>query len=305
MSLLVASVDFLGTSDFWDSVIRVSVPIALTALAATLCARAGVLFIAIEGVMLFAAFFAIAGVVWTGSTWLGVLVAAGAGVVGALFFGVLSMGLRMGDAMGGLVCHIGAFGLAGFLLEELFPLGLTTGAKKLTPLWGEFGNGLTEVLFVQQPLVYIAIAIAVCLQLFLRTKWGLVVRASGESMPAAMSFGVSLPRLRYTVLAVAGLITGLAGADMGIVLAGTFNTDVTGGRGFIGLACVVLGAWQPLGAAAAVSVFGFAYALQFRVGNSGGWIQTLPYLVALALIALFWGRARGPAEEGKGLPEKA
>jgi simple sugar transport system permease protein len=296
---------FLLTSDFWDSTVRVTGPIALAAIACVICSRAGVLFIGIEGVMLISCFFSIAGAVWTGSIALGIVIAMVAGVLSSLLFGALSMLLRMGDVVGGLVVHVGAIGLTAFLVEEWFPNGATIGAQSLTAIWGSTGNGGLDVVFHQQPLVYVAVLSAIGVTLFLRTRWGLVVRSSGESMRVAQSFGVELIRLRFLVLAAAGVFAGLAGATIGLAIVGTFDVNVVSGRGFIGLACVMLGAWMPLGALLAATLFGLAYAIQFRVEALGQWIQLFPYVVTLIAIALLWGRTQGPAEEGRGLPEEA
>jgi ABC-type uncharacterized transport system permease subunit len=302
-SLLATS--FFVTSDFWASTIRVTGPIALAAVACVLCSRAGVLFIGIEGVMLISAFFSIAGAIWTGSIGFGVLIAIVAGVLSALLFGFLSMTLRMGDVVGGLVVHVGALGLTPFLVEQWFPNGATIGAKSLGALWGSTGSKGLDVVFHQQPLIYVAVLVAIALSLFLRTRYGLVVRSSGESVRVAQSFGVRLVPLRFLVLAAAGVLTGLAGATIGLAIVGTFDTNVASGRGFIGLACVMLGAWQPLGVLVASGLFGLAYAMQFRISAIGQWMQLFPYVVTLVAIALVWGRVQGPAEEGRGLPEEA
>lgn len=294
------------SADFWDSTVRVTGPIAFAAIACTVCSRAGVLLIGIEGIMLISAFFSIAGTVWSGSIWIGVFFAIVAGITSSLLCGFLSMTLQMGDVVAGLVLHVGAIGLTAFLVEQWFPNGATIGGSSLHALWPSFSGELRNVLFHQQPLVYLAIVAAIVTAAFLRTKRGLVVRSSGESTRVAMSFGVKLMRLRFTILAVAGLLAGFGGATIGLALVGTFDTNVVSGQGFVGLACVMLGAWKPLGVLAATALFGGAYALQFRVKIGGQeWAQLIPYLVALAAIALFSGRAQGPAEEGRGLPEEA
>lgn len=300
---LVAS-SFLATSDFWNSVIRVTGPIALASVACLLCSRAGILYIAIEGVMLVGAFFSIAGEVWTGSIGLGIVIAILAGIFTSLLFGFFSMTLRMGDVVGGLVVQVGSLGVTAFLVDQFFPNGATIGAKSLTALWGSTGSNGLDVIFHQQPLIYVAILAAAGIWLFLRTRYGLVVRASGESVRVAQSFGIKLVPLRFAILVAAGALAGLSGATIGLAIVGTFDTDVVSGRGFIGLACVMLGAWQPLGVLVASLLFGFAYAIQFRVSGLGEWIQLFPYAMTLLALALLWGRAQGPAEEGRGLPEK-
>jgi ABC-type uncharacterized transport system permease subunit len=290
---------------YWDAVLRVTCPIGLAAIGVLLCSRAGILLVGVEGVMLSSAFFSIAGASWFGSVWFGAAIGLGVGVITALVLGLLSITLRMGDIVGGLVLHVGAIGATGFLLAEWFPNGLTTGGELLRAPWPETGASGADVVVHQQPLFYVMIALALALWVFLATKWGLRVRASGESMRAARSFGVQLVHLRFTVLAASGAVIGLAGALIGVGIVGTFDTGVVGGRGFIALACVVLAAWKPLWIIPAAALFGAAYALQFRVANDtlGGWLQIVPYaLVIVALAAR--GRRQGPAEEGKGLYEE-
>lgn len=293
---------FFGTSDFWNSTVRVTCPIALAAVACILTSRAGVLFVGVEGVMLISAFFSIAGVVWTGSIALGVVFAIVAGVVTSLFFGFLSMTLRMGDVVGGLVVHVLSIGLTAFLVEQWFSAGATIGALSLGPSWGSTGNHWLDIVAHQQPLTYFTVIGAISVAIFLRTRLGLVVRSSGESVSVAQTLGIKLVRLRYCVLAAAGTLLGLAGVTIGLAIIGTFDTSIASGRGFIALACVILGAWRPLAVLAASLLFGIAYAVQFRVGAAGQWMQLLPYVVTLLAIALFWGRTQGPAEEGLGLP---
>jgi simple sugar transport system permease protein len=138
---------------------------------------------------------------------------------------------------------------------------------------------------------------------FLRTTWGLRVRASGESLTTARSYGIPLVRLRFSVLAVAGVLTGLGGSLLGLAVVGTFTSNTVNGRGFVALACVMLGAWRPVATLAAAAIFAGAYAYGFQVENAtlGEWVQLLPYVLTLVAIGVLWGRRSGPSEEGKGL----
>jgi simple sugar transport system permease protein len=297
---------FLLTSNYWDSVIRVSGPLALAALAAAICSRAGILFVGVEGVLLIATFFGLAGSAWSGSIWVGVLLAAAGGLGASLLLGLLSITLRMGDVIGGLVLDIGALGLTAFLRDQLFTLGPSSGAGALEAVWPSFGGSVIEIVLHQQPLIYAALGVAIGLELFLRTRRGLRLRLSGESIRAAQSFGVHLIRLRFAVLAVAGILTGLGGAVLGLAIVGSFEPPIVGGKGFIALACVILGAWRPIGVFVAALAFGATYALQFQIDIEalGRWIQVLPFVATLVAVAVFWGRAQGPAEEGRDLPEE-
>jgi simple sugar transport system permease protein len=296
----------LITPEYWYAVLQEAGPLALAALGALLCARAGILFIGVEGTMLAGAFFSIAGTVWTGSIWAGMLFGAGAGIITALLFGFLSMTLRMGDIIAGLVIQIGALGVTGFLQQELFPGGQTIGEQHLDPLWAATGQPVADIFLHQNILMYFTVATAVAMQLFFGTKLGLRVRASGESTSAAISVGVRLVRLRFAVLAVAGLLTGLGGAVLGLAVVGTFSTNIINGRGFIALACVILGAWRPVPTILAAAIFAGVDTYAFAVDNAtvGDWIRLLPYIVTILAIGVLWGRKRGPAEEGRGLPER-
>jgi ABC-type uncharacterized transport system permease subunit len=299
--------DFVLTADFWQAVIRISGPLVFAALAAVICSRAGILYIAIEGVMLISAFFSIAGTIWTGSVWLGIGCAVIAGIGASLLFGIMTMSLRMGDVVGGLVLHVGALGLTAFLSRYWFPTGATVGSARLGALWKPFGGRTLQLFFHQEPLIYVGVIAAIVVELFLHSRWGLIVRTSGESIRVARAFAIRLVNLRFAVLAAAGVFAGLSGAMLALVTVGTFNTDLVNGRGFIALACVMLAGWRPLGVAAAALFFGAADAFQFRVSGRvsgvGDWVRILPYVLTLVAMAAVWGRTQGPAEEGRGLPE--
>lgn len=297
--------EVLQSEQYWDAVVRAAGPLILAALAANLCSRAGVLFVGVEGTLLTSAFFAIAGALWTDAVWIGVLAGAGAGLVTALGCGWLSMQLRMGDIIAGLVLFIGSTGLTAFLAREWFPLGLSLGDLSLGAVWPEPSNTVLHVIFGQQPLIYVAVALAIGMTLFLRTRMGLALRVSGESVRVGQRFGLDLVRLRYAVLAVAGVITGLGGAVLGLAIAGGFTETMVNGRGFIALACVILGGWRPIGVMIAALVFGAADAYQFQanVEAVGGYIAVLPYVLTLAALGFTAGRRLGPAEEGRDLPE--
>jgi simple sugar transport system permease protein len=185
----------------------------------------------------------------------------------------------------------------------MFPQGATAGSETLGPVWPSFGGSVGAVLFHQHPLIYVAIVAAVLMEIFLGSRFGLRVRSSGESIRVAQTLGVKLVRLRFAVLAMSGALTGLAGATLGLS-AGTFEINIVSGQGFIGLACVMLGAWRPLGVLLASGMFAAAYAVQFRVDAIGGWIQVLPYVLTLVAMTVAWGRIQGPSEEGRGLPEE-
>jgi simple sugar transport system permease protein len=297
-------VDFLWSVAYWEAVVRIAVPLSLVALGAVISSRAGVLHVGLEGVMLIGAFFAVAGTLWTGSIWAGTAVGAAAGAGASVVFGILSMKLRMGDVIAGLVMHIGALGLTGFILRRWFPTGAFLGGNRLEPLWGRPTGTAADIVLYQHPLVYGSVIAAIGLHLFLRTRIGLRVRASGESVGVASAIGIDVIRLRLAVLTASGALMGLGGAVLGLAVLGAFSVNMVNGRGFIALACVMLGAWRPFGVVLAALFFGAADAFQFHAGVDviGSWAQLAPYAAVLLALALLWGRNEGPRDEGRGIP---
>lgn len=296
--------DLLFTSAFWSTSIAGAVPIAFAALGALLASRAGVLFIGVEAALLSSTFGSLAVALTTGSTVMGVLGGAVVGLLTAVLFGFLSMTLRMGDVIAGVILLILTIGVTGFLLADWFPQGLTVGADLMTPAWPPTGNSVLDLFLYQPILVYVCVIVAIGTAVFLKSRLGLQVRASGDSLRVSYSIGLRLVPLRYCVLAVAGAFTGLGGAFLGLAVIGSYSTTVTSGRGWIALACVILAAWRPVAAIVAALLFSCAYTFGFQVDTDLGIVQLLPYVLTLVVIATFKG-ARGPAEEGRGLESSA
>ena len=292
--------DILVTTAFWSTAIAGAVPIAFAALGALLASRAGVLFIGVEATLLASTFAALAVGLTTGSTIAGVLGGVVVGSATALLFGFLSMSLGMGDVIAGIILLILSIGVTGFLLSDWFPQGLTVGADLMSASWPSIGNTVLDLFFRQPVLVYVCVAIAFATAMFLKSRLGLQIRASGDSLRVSYSIGIPLVRLRYGVLAVSGALTGLGGAFLGLAVIGSYSTTVTAGRGWIALACVILAAWRPVVAIIAALLFSCAYTFGFQVDTDLGVVQLLPYVLTLVVIATFKG-ARGPAEEGRGL----
>jgi simple sugar transport system permease protein len=279
-------VDVLFDASMWEAAVRLATPVALAALAALLCYRAGILLVGVEGVVLIGAFFSVAATIWAGSPWVGALAGMAAGCASSLLLGFMSMHLRMGDVIAGVVYHFGSIGVTGFLVVQWFDDSPAIGSDRISPLWGD--PGFLGPILHQDPLVYIALIATVALWWMLRTAPGLRLRACGEAPASARTLGVSVRRLRYGVYAVAGVLAGLAGVFLGLVFAGTFDTDVVDGRGYVGLACVLLGAMVPVRVLAAAFFFGIvdAYRYQAPLGDLRDWFQMLPFV--LTIIAVAW-----------------
>jgi simple sugar transport system permease protein len=201
------------------------------------------------------------------------------------------------------VINILGLGLTGFF----YTAGLTTEGK-IQPLNLGF---LTEipligpVLFTNPPITYTAIVLVFVLQFILfRTTWGLRTRAVGEHPRAADTLGINVFATRYINVILGGAIAGLAGAFLTLEAVGSFERAMTNGRGFVALAVMIFGKWNPIGAWGAALLFGFANAIQTQIQFAGvleiphQFIGMLPYLLTIIVLAGFVGRARPPAADG-------
>ena len=285
------------------STIRQSTPILLGALCGILCERAGIINIGIEGQMLMAAFIGFMTNVWTGNLFLSVLAGMATGALLGLLHAFMSVNLKLDQIIGGTVINILGLGLTGFF----YTAGLTTEGK-IQPLNLGFLADIPligPVLFTNPPITYAAIILVFVLQFVLfRTTWGLRTRAVGEHPRAADTLGINVFATRYINVILGGAVAGLAGAFLTLEAVGSFERAMTNGRGFVALAVMVFGKWNPLGVWGAALLFGFANAIQTQIQFAGvleiphQFIGMLPYLLTIIVLAGFVGRARPPAADG-------
>lgn len=288
--------------------LRLATPMIYAALGETLAQRSGILNIGIEGVMVMGAFVAAVGAVWTGSPWgglaLAILVGGALGAVHAFF----CVTLRVDQIVAGVGMIVFCLGLSGFAFR------LTLGAERMPPPVPTFARlefgGLSRIdivgpiLFNHHLLIYLAFATALALAwLVQRTTWGLEIRAIGEAPEAADSVGVSVNRLRYLATIAGGAFAGVGGAYLTVAQLGSFVDNMVAGRGFIAVACVVFGRWNPLGAAAAALFFGFADAAQIRLQTLNPdvpyqFFVMMPYALAIVALVIFAGRGGLPRALG-------
>lgn len=277
------------------SVLRVSTPLLLAALGGLLSERAGVVNIALEGLMLLGAFAAAAVTHWTQSPWLGATAGAGAGVFLATLYAGAVIRLRADQIVAGTAINFLAMGLTPFLCKLLFD---ATGATPAIPLEARFGYELTAVAWASVVALHFALA---------RTPAGLWLRFAGEHPKALDAAGHSVLRVRWTAVMLSGVFAGLGGAALSISLSSSFSREMTAGRGFMALAALIFGKWRPLPTAAACLLFGFVEASQIRLqgvtfwGDQPvpvQWIQILPYVVTMIVLAGFVGQSRPPRALG-------
>lgn len=304
--------------DLFASAIRIATPIALAAIGGAICERAGVVNIALEGIMLFSAFMGVVGATFTGSAWGGVAVAVVAGLSLALVHAFASITLKTDQVVSGTAINILAGGLTGFFMEVIFQRpGTTDPVTRLSPLLelnGPTTGYLADIwvwinttLFSYTPIVYIAILIAIVGQwAMFNTRWGLRLRALGEHPQAADTVGINVYRGRYVAVLMSGALAGLAGANLTLEQVGSFTEGMTNGRGFIALAANIFGRWTPAGSYGASLLFGFADALQIKlqllrdvIAIPSQFFLMLPYVLTVVVLAGVVGRAVAPAAVGK------
>jgi len=298
--------------------LRLSTPIALGALAGLWCERAGVVNIGIEGMMLASAgvgftFYALVGGA-AGGGWLiaAVLVSVAVGGLLGLLHAALCVTFRTDQIISGVAINLLAIGITSFLRRQvLLPLGVgtgvTLGAVEI-PLLSSIPV-VGEALFTGKPIFLTMFVIFVLTHLALfRTPWGLRVRAVGEKPHAAETLGINVIRTRYQSVVLGGLIAGLAGAWFTLETVGSFEDLMTNGTGFIALAALIFGKWRPWPAFGGALLFGFASALGSRIQLLGvevsgfpvpsQFLQALPYVVTIVVLAGAIGRAVPPAADG-------
>lgn len=286
-----------------------SVPITFGAMSGILCERAGVVNIAIEGMLLSAAFTSAVVASATANPWIGIVAGIVTGGLVAALLAVLAIRYLVDQIIAGVVINILVVGITSFLSSRvLAKLPELNNPERMGPIAIPFLSDLPVVggiLFRQNLFIYACIAGVFILHYMLfATRWGLRVRAVGEHPKAADTVGINVFYVRYRNVILGGMLAGLGGAYFTIGSTGSFQQEMTAGRGFIGLAAVIFGSWAPFGAFLAGIVFGFAEAVQSRlsilnIGLPSQFLQMVPYLVTIIVVAGLVGRVRAPAAEGR------
>jgi simple sugar transport system permease protein len=293
---------------FLAAAVRVATPLLLAAIGETVAERAGVINLGVEGAMLAGALAAALGASG-GGAWAGVLAAAAAGVLVALVFALVAIQAGADQIIAGTAVTLGAVGLTGAVYRAAYgPAGAGLALPTLAPLPIP---GLARIpvlgpaLFAQPALTYAAmLLVPLVWWLLFRTRAGLVLRAAGEAPAQARAVGVPVARARTLATLFGGACAGLAGASLVLAQVGTFAERMTAGRGFVAIAIVVLGRWQPWAVALAAFGFGAATALQYVFQAMGLAVPyqlflMLPYVLALLALAGRVGRIRPPGGLGR------
>jgi len=298
-----------------QATLMAATPLTLGAICGIFCERSGIINIAIEGMMLWGAFAAVAAAAIFDSLWMGLLVASLVGGVMAALHAVLSIKYKVDQIISGTVINILAAGGTLFLNVRLLePAGWSTpGSFGLVsiPVLSDIPI-IGPILFENQPIVYLMFIVLLGANyVIFFTPWGLRMRACGEHPRAADTVGVHVNNMRYISVIVGGLIAGAAGAYFSLGVVGTFEDGMTRGQGFVALAAMIFGNWNPVGAFLAALLFGFADALQVKMqilqpilpiinqSIPPEFLQMAPYILTIIVVAGVVGRSRAPAAEGK------
>ncbi len=303
-----ASGKSLNLAGLVNTTLAKSVPLTLGAMSGILCERAGVVNIAIEGMMLSGAMVGALVASLTKSLWIGLLAAILIGAVMAFIHGVLSIKYKVNQIVSGTVINIFATGLTSYISSKFlqvnealnnpgifqpFPIPLLVDIPFLGP-----------ILFRNNIFVYAMYIILIVLSVALfNTVWGLRVRSVGEHPKAADTLGINVIRTRYYSVLLGGMLAGFAGGYFTLGSVGRFDEVMTAGRGFISLAAMIFGNWTPVGSFGAGLLFGFADSLAsrlaiLRIPIPSQFLLMAPYVATMIILAGVVGRSQAPAADG-------
>ena len=273
------------------STLRVATPLIFAAMGGMLSERSGVINIALEGMMLIGAFGAAVGTVASHSPWLGSACGMGAGVLLAAVYALFVIRLRANQIVAGTAINMLALGLTPFLCKILYDV---TGQTPAIPMAERFESA---------PLYLCWVVVAICWLGMKHTPAGLWVNFAGEHPAALDAAGIRVNRIRWLAVLASGALAGMGGATLSVFLSSSWSRDMTAGRGFMALAALIFGKWRPVPAAMACLLFGFTEAVADRLQGvvqaiPVEFIQILPYVVTILVLAGFVGQSRAPKALG-------
>jgi ABC-type uncharacterized transport system permease subunit len=285
---------------FLAQTVRIAVPYLFAAAGGAIAERAGVVSLTLEGFMLGGAFGAVLGAHYTGSAWLGLVSGVMAGLLLGSIHAVASIRFKADQVVVGVAINLFAVGITRFFLQLAF--GSSSNSPRVAGFGAETGSG-SAAAFLSNPLVWLGLAAMPVLAFVVnKTRFGLRVRAVGEHPEAAASVGVPVSRVRYVAVIASGALAALGGVYLALDQH-QFTDSMTAGRGFIALAAVIFGRWDPLRAGAACLLFAAAETLQIQLQAAqvipSQFVAMIPYVLTIVAVAGVVGRSRPPAALGK------
>lgn len=292
--------------------VRISTPYVFASLGGMFSERGGVVNIALEGILLMAAFGYVVGAHFAGSAgaagaapWIGIAMGVAGGLAMGLILAVISVTFKGDQIIAGLAVNMFALGFTKMFCDVIFhsPSNSERVAVIGAPAWLD-GSPFSGAAFLLHPIFLMAVAaVGISVFIFRRTRFGLRLRAVGENPEAADTLGISVARYRYAGVLIGSAVAALGGVWLAMGQ-GLYTSGISGGRGYIALAALIVGKWRPGGAALACLLFGGAEALQIQMQTRGitvipaQFLQMLPYVLTIAILAGFIGRATPPAADG-------
>jgi simple sugar transport system permease protein len=294
---------------FFTSTLSFAIPVGIGALAGIISERSGILNIAVEGKLLSGAMVGSIASSITGVAIAGPVAGALIGALLSLFLAWLGIRYKVDQIIAGTVINIGALGITSFAYLRILqpyseynrPIGIDTVDIPLLshiPILG-------PILFSLSPYFYASVGLILFFTYMIyRTRWGLRLRAAGEQPSAAGTVGVDVVKLRYRAMLIAGLLAGFAGSYIALSGTGGFGINTSAGKGFIALAAVIFGAWNPIYAFGAALIFGMTSAATTLLSGLGVSLPpqillSMPYIVTIIVVAGLIGRVRAPASAGR------
>jgi ABC-type uncharacterized transport system permease subunit len=313
---LESSVGKLDVVVVWSallaSMLRYATPLTFAAIGGMFSERSGVVNIALEGMMLSGAFFGILAAQKSGSWEFGLLAAMAAGAALGLIHAFFSIHLRADQIVIGTAINFLALGVTGYFFVDVYgEQGTPEGIPRipdvhlpLDKIPTGVGTFLDDVFGSLNLMIWLSFVLLIVSYIVMfKMPIGLRIRAVGEHPRAADTVGISVYAVRYSAVVVSGILAALGGAYLSIGFLGSFNENMTAGRGFIALAALIFGAWRPFGAFSAALLFGFSSALAQRLpeysGSAATLFQALPYVLTLIAVAGVIGRSIPPAAIGR------
>ena len=300
-----------------DATIRVATPLVLAALAGLFSERSGIVDLALEGKMLAAAFAAACVAYMMQSPWAGLLAGMGAGVMIALLHGMVSITYNGNQLISGVAINMMVSGLTPVLALAWYQQGGRTPTladearfRSIDLPYAEViaANPALKAVFGHNILVYIALLVILAVSwVVYKSRFGLRLRSVGENPHAADSAGINVKMVRYTAQIISGALCGVAGAYLVLAQTGAFIDDMTAGKGYLALAALIFGKWRPWAAVSGCLLFAFTDAIQIRLQGTelpligsipDAFIQAIPYVLTVVLLAGFMGRAVAPKAIG-------
>lgn len=294
---------------FLASTIRLSIPILLAGIGGVFMARSGIVNIGIEGTMLFGALAGVLGSFYWNTPLAGAIMAVVIGGLVGLLFSYLIVSIGADQIVMGMAINLLALGLTTTVFRVIFGVSTTPPSVAMfspikIPLLGDLPI-IGPAFFQHAVLVYLAyILVPLAAWILFKTVIGLRIRAVGENPKAADTVGINVYKIRYGTCILGGMLSGLAGAYISICQLNQFTENMTAGKGFIALAAVIFGKWNPWGVLVAALLFGAGDALQLRLQLQHSdipyqFLLALPYILTILVLAGVGGKATAPASSGK------